>query len=60
MSFTVAVSVIGFGLRLLVAPAFAVPFGNGDWIAWLDIDSTAGAMPRCRSARSSCSSASRA
>ena len=44
VSFSVAVSVIGFGLRLLVAPAFAEPFGNGDWIAWLDINSTAGAI----------------
>jgi signal transduction histidine kinase len=44
VSFSVAVSVIGFGLRLLLAPAFGEPFGDGDWIAWLDINSTAGAI----------------
>ena len=44
VSFGVAVSVIGFGLRLLLAPAFAEPFGDGDWIAWLDINSTAGSI----------------
>ncbi len=44
MSFSIAVSVIGFGLRLLLAPAFAEPFGDGDWIAWLDINSTAGSI----------------
>ena len=44
VSFSVAVSVIGFGLRLLLAPAFTEPFGDGDWIAWLDINSTAGSI----------------
>jgi signal transduction histidine kinase len=44
VSFSIAVSVIGFGLRLLLAPAFTEPFGDGDWIAWLDINSTAGAI----------------
>ena len=44
VAFSVTVSVIGFGLRLLVAPAFSEPFGDGDWIAWLDINSTAGAI----------------
>jgi signal transduction histidine kinase len=44
VSFSIAVSVIGFGLRLLFAPAFSEPFGDGDWIAWLDINSTAGAV----------------
>jgi signal transduction histidine kinase len=44
VSFSVAVSVIGFGVRLLLAPAFAEPFGDGDWIAWLDINSTAGSI----------------
>jgi signal transduction histidine kinase len=44
VSFSIAVSVIGFGLRLLLAPVFTEPFGDGDWIAWLDINSTAGAI----------------
>ena len=44
LSFSIIVSVIGFGLRLLLAPAFTGPIGDGDWIAWLDISSTAGAV----------------
>jgi signal transduction histidine kinase len=44
VAFSVTVSVIGFGLRLLLAPAFSEPFGDGDWIAWLDINSTGGAI----------------
>ena len=44
LSFSIVVSVIGFGLRLLLAPAFTGPIGDGDWIAWLDISSTAGAV----------------
>jgi signal transduction histidine kinase len=44
VSFSIAVSVIGFGLRLLFAPAFYEPFGDGDWIAWLDINSLEGAI----------------
>jgi len=44
VSFSIVVSVIGGGLRLLFAPAFPEPFGDGDWIAWLDINSTEGAI----------------
>jgi signal transduction histidine kinase len=44
LSFSIAVSVIGFGLRLLLAPLFYEPFADGDWIAWLDINSLAGAI----------------
>jgi signal transduction histidine kinase len=44
VAFAITVSVIGFGLRLLLAPAFSDPFGDGDWIAWLDINSTGGAL----------------
>jgi signal transduction histidine kinase len=44
VAFSITVSVIGFGLRLLFAPAFYQPFADGDWIAWLDINSLAGAI----------------
>jgi signal transduction histidine kinase len=44
VAFSATVSVIGLGVRLLLAPAFTGPAGDGDWIGWLDINSTAGAI----------------
>jgi len=44
LSFSVTVGVVGFGLRLLFAPAFYEPFSDGDWIAWLNIDSLEAAI----------------
>jgi signal transduction histidine kinase len=44
IAFSVTVSVIGIGARLLLAPAFTGAAGDGDWIGWLDINSTAGAI----------------
>ncbi len=44
LSFSVTVAVLGFGLRLLAAPFFYRPFSDGDWIAWIDINSLGGAL----------------
>lgn len=38
LSFFVTVAVLGFGLRLLLAPVYYHPFADGDWIAWLSVD----------------------
>ena len=38
LSFSVTVAVFGFGLRLLFAPVYYEPFADGDWIAWLNVD----------------------
>jgi signal transduction histidine kinase len=38
LSFSVTVAVFGFGLRLLFAPVSYAPFAEGDWIAWLNVD----------------------
>jgi len=38
LSFSVTVAVFGFGLRLLIAPVYYEPFADGDWIAWLNVD----------------------
>jgi signal transduction histidine kinase len=39
LSFSVTVAVLGFGLRTLLAPVYYGPFADGDWIAWLGVDS---------------------
>jgi signal transduction histidine kinase len=44
LSFSVTVAVFGFGLRLLTAPFFYRPLSDGDWIAWIDINSLGGAL----------------
>src|SRR5215210_2657695 len=38
VSFSVTVAVFGSGLRLLFAPVYYEPFADGDWIAWLGVD----------------------
>ena len=38
LSFSVTVVVLGFGLRLLFAPVYYEPFGDGDWIGWIGVD----------------------
>ena len=44
LSFSITVAVLGFGLRLLFAPAYYEPLADGDWIAWIDVNSLAGAL----------------
>jgi signal transduction histidine kinase len=44
LSFSVTVGVFGFGLRTLFAPAYYEPFADGDWIAWLGVDSLGAAF----------------
>jgi len=44
LSFSVTVAVFGFGLRLLFAPVYYEPFADGDWIAWLGVDTLAEAF----------------
>jgi signal transduction histidine kinase len=44
LSFSVTVAVLGSGLRLLFAPVYYEPFADGDWIAWLDVDTLAEAF----------------
>jgi signal transduction histidine kinase len=44
LSFSVTVAVLGFGLRLLFAPVYYEPFADGDWIAWLGVDTLAEAF----------------
>jgi signal transduction histidine kinase len=44
LSFSVTVAVLGFGLRLVAAPFFYGPFSDGDWIAWIDVNSLGGAL----------------
>ncbi len=44
LSFSVTVAVFGFGLRLLLAPFNYEPFAEGDWIAWLNVDTLAEAL----------------
>jgi signal transduction histidine kinase len=38
LSFSLAVGVLGLGLRLLLAPVYYEPFADGDWIDWLGVD----------------------
>ena len=38
LSFSLTVTVLGVGLRLLFAPVYYEPFADGDWIAWLGPD----------------------
>jgi signal transduction histidine kinase len=38
VSFTITVTVLGFGLGLLFAPAYYWALGDGDWIAGLQVD----------------------
>src|SRR5829696_494483 len=38
LSFSLTVAVLGFGLRLLLAPAYYEPFADGDWVGWLGVD----------------------
>ena len=44
LSFSLTVAVLGFGLRLLFAPVYYEPFADGDWIAWLPVDTLAEAF----------------
>jgi len=44
LSFSVTVAVFGFGLRLLFAPVYYEPFADGEWIAWLGVDTLAEAF----------------
>jgi signal transduction histidine kinase len=44
LSFSVTVAVFGLGLRLLFLPAYYEPFGDGDWIEWLGVDTLAEAF----------------
>ncbi len=38
LSFSVTVAALGVGVRLLFLPAYYEPFGDGDWIEWLGVD----------------------
>jgi signal transduction histidine kinase len=44
LSFSVTVAVLGFGLRTLFAPVYYGPFADGDWIAWLGVDTLGAAF----------------
>ena len=44
LSFSVTVTAFGLGLRLLFLPAYYEPFGDGDWIEWLGVDTLAEAF----------------
>ena len=44
LSFSVTVAALGLGLRLLFLPAYYEPFGDGDWIEWLGVDTLAEAF----------------
>jgi signal transduction histidine kinase len=44
LSFSVTVAVFGFGLRTLFAPVYYGPFADGDWIAWLGVDTLGAAF----------------
>ena len=44
LSFSITVSVFGFGLRMLFAPFYFEPFADGDWISWLNVDTLGQAL----------------
>ena len=44
LSFSITVSVFGFGLRMLLAPFYFEPFADGDWISWLNVDTLGQAL----------------
>ena len=44
LSFSITVSVFGFGLRMLFAPFYFEPFADGDWISWLNVDTLGEAL----------------
>jgi signal transduction histidine kinase len=38
LSFSLVAAVVGLGLRLVLAPVYYEPFADGDWIAWLGVN----------------------